>query len=88
LGVINPRTEEVEPVDAVVSRAEEALQYLPPERIFLNPDCGFGTFSSRPMNSTQIITRKLETMTQAAAVLRNQYGEQSEPGLQRLGTLD
>jgi hypothetical protein len=40
------------------------------------------------MNSTQIITRKLETMTQAAAVLRNQYGEQSEPGLQRLGTLD
>jgi 5-methyltetrahydropteroyltriglutamate--homocysteine methyltransferase len=88
LGVINPRTEEVETVDAVVSRAEEALQYLPPERIFLNPDCGFGTFSSRPMNSTQIITRKLETMTQAAAVLRNQYGEQSEPGLQRLGTLD
>jgi 5-methyltetrahydropteroyltriglutamate--homocysteine methyltransferase len=83
LGVINPRTEEIEAVDAVVARVEEALQHLPPERIFLNPDCGFGTFSSRPMNSTQIITRKLETMTQAAAVLRDQYGEQSEPGLQK-----
>ena len=74
LGVINPRTEEVEPVDAVVARVEEALQYLPPERIFLNPDCGFGTFSSRPMNSTQIIERKLETMARAAAVLRDRYG--------------
>ncbi len=83
LGVINPRTEEVEPVDTVVARVEEALRHLPPERIFLNPDCGFGTFSSRPMNSTQIITRKLETMARAAAILRDQYREQSEPGLQK-----
>lgn len=82
LGVINPRTEEIEPVDAVVSRVEEALQYLPPERIFLNPDCGFGTFSSRPMNSTQIIERKLETMARAAAVLRDRYGDQTESGFQ------
>ena len=80
LGVINPRTEEVEPVDAVVSRIEEALQHLPPERIFLNPDCGFGTFSSRPMNTTQIIERKLETMARAAAVLRDRYGDKSESG--------
>ncbi len=73
LGVINPRTEEIEPVAKIVARVEEALRHLPPERIFLNPDCGFGTFSSRPMNSAQIIMRKLETMTQAAAALRNQY---------------
>ncbi|MDP8974404.1 MAG: cobalamin-independent methionine synthase II family protein [Actinomycetota bacterium] len=73
LGVINPRTEEIEPVARIVARVEEALRHLPPERIFLNPDCGFGTFSSRPMNSAQIIMRKLETMTQAAAALRNQY---------------
>jgi len=73
LGVINPRTEEIEPVDAVVARVEEALRHLPPERIFLNHDCGFGTFSSRPMNSAQIIERKLETMARAAAVLRDRY---------------
>ncbi len=83
LGVINPRTEEIEPVDVVVARVEEALQHLPPERLFLNPDCGFGTFSSRPMNSTQIITRKLEAMTQAAVVLRDRYGNRSEPGFQK-----
>ncbi|MBA4116173.1 MAG: vitamin-B12 independent methionine synthase, partial [Rubrobacter sp.] len=76
----NPRTEEIEAVDAVVARVEEALQYLPPERIFLNPDCGFGTFSSRPLNSTHIIERKLETMTRAAAILRDKHGDQSEVG--------
>lgn len=83
LGVINPRTDEVEPVDAVVARVEEAVQHLPPERIFLNPDCGFGTFSSRPMNSARIIARKLETMAQAAVVLRDQYGDQSESGFRK-----
>ncbi|HEV2844950.1 MAG TPA: cobalamin-independent methionine synthase II family protein, partial [Thermoanaerobaculia bacterium] len=49
LGVVNPRTDDIEPVEAIAARIEEALDYLPAERIFLNPDCGFGTFSSRPM---------------------------------------
>ncbi len=75
LGVVNPRTPETEPVAAIVERVKEALQYLPPERIFLNPDCGFGTFSSRPMNSVEVATRKLEALAQAAAVLRADYPE-------------
>lgn len=73
LGVVNPRTPETEPVAAIVERVKEALQYLPPERIFLNPDCGFGTFSSRPMNSVRVAKRKLEALAQAAAVLRAKY---------------
>jgi 5-methyltetrahydropteroyltriglutamate--homocysteine methyltransferase len=73
LGVVNPRTPETEPVAAIVERVKEALQYLPPERIFLNPDCGFGTFSSRPMNSVKGAIRKLEALAQAAAVLRADY---------------
>jgi 5-methyltetrahydropteroyltriglutamate--homocysteine methyltransferase len=73
LGVVNPRTPETEPVKAIVERVEEALQYLPPERIFLNPDCGFGTFSSRPMNSVEEAIRKLEALAQASAVLRAEY---------------
>ena len=74
-GVVNPRTPETETVAAIVERVKEALQYLPPERIFLNPDCGFGTFSSRPMNSVKIAVRKLEALAQAAAVLRADYPE-------------
>ncbi len=73
LGVVNPRTPETEPVAAIVERVKEALQYLPPERIFLNPDCGFGTFSSRPMNSVKVAIRKLEALALAAAVLRADY---------------
>ena len=73
LGVVNPRTEELESVESIVGRVEEALQYLPAERIFLNPDCGFGTFSSRPMNSEEVAARKLQTMAQASRRLRDRY---------------
>jgi 5-methyltetrahydropteroyltriglutamate--homocysteine methyltransferase len=73
LGVVNPRTPETEPVAAIVERVKEALHYLPSERIFLNPDCGFGTFSSRPMNSVKVARRKLEALAQAAVVLRAEY---------------
>ena len=62
-------------MESVVARVEEALKYLPAERIFLNPDCGFSTFSSRPMNSVAIAKRKLETMAQAAAILRTRHSE-------------
>ena len=74
LGVTNPRSPEIESVAAIVSRVEEALRYLPAERIFLNPDCGFGTFSSRPVSNVEIATRKLQAMVKAATVLRERYG--------------
>ena len=33
LGVVNPRTAEIESADAIVARVKEALAYLPAERI-------------------------------------------------------
>jgi 5-methyltetrahydropteroyltriglutamate--homocysteine methyltransferase len=74
LGVTNPRSPEIESVASIVSRVEEALRYLPAERIFLNPDCGFGTFSSRPVSSVDVAIRKLEVMVKAATLLRERYG--------------
>jgi 5-methyltetrahydropteroyltriglutamate--homocysteine methyltransferase len=74
LGVVNPRTAELESADAIVARVKEALAYLPAERIFLNPDCGFGTFASRPMNSWEIAKQKLRAMASAASRLRREYG--------------
>jgi 5-methyltetrahydropteroyltriglutamate--homocysteine methyltransferase len=70
LGVVNPRTEEVEPPDFVVGRVKEALQYFSPEQIYLNPDCGWGTFAERPMNSAEIAGKKLRTIVEAARQLR------------------
>jgi 5-methyltetrahydropteroyltriglutamate--homocysteine methyltransferase len=71
LGVVNPRTAQVESAASIVARVKEALGSVPPEKIFLNPDCGFGTFSSRPMNTPEIATRKLAAMAEAARILRS-----------------
>ncbi|NMP22792.1 cobalamin-independent methionine synthase II family protein [Sulfobacillus harzensis] len=70
LGVVNPRTDRVETVDEVMKRVREAAQYTDPGRLFLNPDCGFGTFSQRPMNSATVAQAKLSVMQQAAMRLR------------------
>ena len=74
LGVVNPRTAEPEPVDEIVGRVEKALQYFSPDRIFLNPDCGFGCFANRCVNDEQTATAKLSRIAEAAEVLRDQYG--------------
>lgn len=69
-GIVNPRTETVESVDQIINRIQEVRKFLPDEKIFLNPDCGFGTFAQRPMNSDQIAFEKLKAMSEAAKRLR------------------
>ncbi|NKZ30187.1 5-methyltetrahydropteroyltriglutamate--homocysteine methyltransferase [Facklamia miroungae] len=73
LGVVNPRSDEVESVEDIITLAEEALAFLPPERLWLNPDCGFATFANRPLNSREIIAKKLENMVKAAQILRDRH---------------
>lgn len=75
LGVINPRTDEIEKVDSILSRAEEALTYLPKEKVWLNPDCGFATFSNSPVNMLETISSKISSLTEAAFMLRRKYDE-------------
>lgn len=73
LGVINPRTDEIEPLDSILSRVQEAMTYLPKERLWLNPDCGFATFSNRPVNILETISGKIRSLTEAASILRSNY---------------
>lgn len=73
LGVVNPRTAEPESVDFIVDKAEQALRWFPPERIFLNTDCGFGCFANRCVNDEQTAAAKLSRMVQAARVLRERH---------------
>jgi 5-methyltetrahydropteroyltriglutamate--homocysteine methyltransferase len=70
LGVVNPRADRVETVADVRRAIEAALAHFQPGQIFLNPDCGFGTFSSRPMNSGAVAAAKIRVMAEAAAALR------------------
>jgi 5-methyltetrahydropteroyltriglutamate--homocysteine methyltransferase len=69
-GIVNPRTETIETVEEIVERVEEVRTYFPDTKIYLNPDCGFGTFAQRPMNSDEIAFEKLKVMSQAAKRLR------------------
>ena len=73
LGVVNPRTDELESPRDVVERVNEALKYFEPTQIYLNPDCGFGTFAERPMNSAEMAFKKLQIISEAAKELRTTY---------------
>ncbi len=73
LGVVNPRTDDLESPKDVVDRVNEALKYFEPTQIYLNPDCGFGTFAERPMNSAEMAFKKLQIISEAARELRTTY---------------
>ena len=74
LGVVNPRTDEIDAPKAIVDRVKEALRYFEPEKVFLNPDCGFGTFAERNVNTAELAFRKLQSVTAAAEMLRQEFG--------------
>lgn len=74
LGVVNPRTDEMESPKQVVERVEEILKYFEPNMVYLNPDCGFGTFAERNVNTPQKAGRKLKVIADAAQKLRVKYG--------------
>ena len=72
-GVVNPRTDDIEPPEQIINRVKELLQYFDPDKIYLNPDCGFGTFAERNVNTHDMAARKLQAITDAAEILRAEY---------------
>ena len=70
LGVVNPRTVDVEPADQVRESIRRALDRYPTDQLFINPDCGFATFSNRPVNSEEIALAKVRAMREAVEPLR------------------
>lgn len=78
LGVANPKTEQIESVEYIIGKAEKALQYYKPENIFLNPDCGFGTFSGCALTTENAAAAKMKRIVEAAKVLRERYAQGAE----------
>ena len=74
LGVVNPRTDEQESPDQVVDRVKEMLQYFDADKIYLNPDCGFGTFAERNINTSEGAVQKMRIIGEAAKKLRAEFG--------------
>lgn len=73
LGVVNPRTDEIEDPAAIVQRVKRVLEFFDPDKIYLNPDCGFGTFAERCVNTPETAYRKLKAVHAAAQMLRHEF---------------
>jgi 5-methyltetrahydropteroyltriglutamate--homocysteine methyltransferase len=73
LGVVNPRTDEIESPAMIVQRVKQVLKFFEPEKIYLNPDCGFGTFAERCVNTPETAYRKLKAIGEAAELLRREF---------------
>ena len=72
LGAIDHTDKNVETPELVIQRVENAMQYIPAERITLNPDCGFAPSSANPMDLDEAYL-KLSAMCQAAEILKDRF---------------
>ena len=57
----------------IVERVQRALEVLAPERIVLNPDCGFAPGSAAQVDIDEVYA-KLKNLVEAARRLRAKYG--------------
>lgn len=67
-GVLDSHTHVVESADEVRLRIERVLEVLPPERVWLNPDCGLKTRTPEEARG------KLAAMMEAARAVRREKG--------------
>ena len=74
LGVIDHTDIKVETPETVVQRAEAAMQYVPAERLTLNPDCGFAPSSINPMDLDEAYL-KLRVLSVGAELLKSRHGD-------------
>lgn len=73
LGVVNQKRSEVESAEEIMAQAESAIRIFGPERIVLNPDCGFATFADTPLASAEVAEQKMTAIVRAAQALRTKY---------------
>jgi len=73
LGCVSTLPGEVDSVETIVARVEQALQFVAPERITLNPECGFAPGSGAVVSIDEVYV-KLKNEVAAAKQLRAKYG--------------
>lgn len=72
LGCVGCRFEHIDTPEEIVERVEKAITYIEPERISLNPDCGFspGKIPYAPLDEAY---QKLKNEVKASHILREKY---------------
>jgi len=66
LGLVSTKVPELEPVDALVRRVEEAAKHVPVERLAISPQCGFGSDVVGNLIGEDDQKRKLERVVEVA----------------------
>ena len=64
LDVIDVKTAEVESAELVASRIRRALEYIPADRLMVNPDCGLRHLTS------EVAQAKLRALVTGTAIVR------------------
>ena len=72
MGVVDVRTELPQPVEAIEALAAAGARVIAPERIALNPDCGFAPNSAEPPTLDEAY-EKLKRLAEAAARVRRRF---------------
>jgi 5-methyltetrahydropteroyltriglutamate--homocysteine methyltransferase len=72
LGCVSTQPGQIDTVDEIVGRVETAMRHLAPERITLNPDCGFAPGSAARVSIDEVY-QKLKNLVAAARRLRNRH---------------
>jgi len=78
LGCVSCQPGQIDSVETIVGRVETALKHVAPERITLNPDCGFAPGSAAEVSLDEVYT-KLKNEVAAARRLRDKSAYSSLP---------
>lgn len=73
LGCVSVEPGKIDSGETIAARVEKALEFLAPERITVNPDCGFAPGSAAEVSMDEVY-RKLCNEVEAAAILRRRHG--------------
>ncbi len=65
-GVIDVKGRSLEPAEVVADRIRNLLEHVPPEKLWLAPDCGFS------QTARWLAVEKLKSLVQAAAIVREE----------------
>jgi 5-methyltetrahydropteroyltriglutamate--homocysteine methyltransferase len=72
LGCVDVTPGQIDSAETIADRVRQALKFLAPERIMLNPDCGFAPGSGAVVSIDEAY-RKLCNEAEAARMLREEY---------------
>jgi 5-methyltetrahydropteroyltriglutamate--homocysteine methyltransferase len=72
LGCVDVTPGQIDSAETIASRVRQALKHVSPERITLNPDCGFAPGSGAAVSLDEAY-RKLCNETEAARLLRQEF---------------